>query len=50
MFYKFIWNGGNDRVKRQRLCNDYSMCGLRMIDPYIFSLAQKNDMGKTTVG
>ena len=41
MFYKFIWNGGNDRVKRQRLCNEYSMCGLRMIDPYIFSLAQK---------
>ena len=41
MFYKFIWNGGNDRVKRQLMCNDFSLAGLRMIDPYTFSLAQK---------
>ena len=41
MFYKFIWNGGRDRVKRNFLCNDYSQGGLRMIDPYAFALAQK---------
>ena len=41
LFYKFIWNGGNDRVKRKCLCNDYSLCGLRMIDPYNFAVAQK---------
>ena len=41
MFYKFIWNGGNDRVKRTCIRNDYDYCGLRMIDPYNFSLAQK---------
>ena len=22
LFYKFIWNGGNDRVKRKCMCND----------------------------
>ena len=41
MFYKFIWNGGRDKVKRNFLCNDYSQGGLRMIDPYAFALAQK---------
>jgi hypothetical protein len=41
MVYKFIWNGGNDRVKRKCLCNDFSLCGLRMIDPLNFALAQK---------
>ena len=37
MFYKFIWNGGNDRVQRACIRNDYTDCGLRMIDPYHFS-------------
>ena len=41
LFFKFIWNGGNDRVKRKCLCNDYSQCGLRMVDPSTFALAQK---------
>ena len=41
LFYKFIWNGGNDRVKRNILCNDFDKGGLRMIDPLIFSQAQK---------
>ena len=41
IFYSFIWNGGKDRVKRRLMCNDYSFCGLRMIDPYAYSLAQK---------
>ena len=41
MFYKFIWNGGKDRVKRIYMCNNFDYCGLRMIDPYNFSLAQK---------
>lgn len=41
LLYKFIWNNGSDRVRRQFLCNDFSQGGLRMIDPYTFSLAQK---------
>ena len=40
-FLKFIWSGCNDRVKRQLMCNEFSIAGLRMIDPYTFSLAQK---------
>jgi len=41
LFFKFIWNGGNDRVKRAFLCNDYSNGGLRMVDVLAFSQAQK---------
>ena len=41
ILFKFIWNGGNDRVKRQFMCNDYSFGSLQMIDPYTFSMAQK---------
>ena len=41
MFYRFIWNGGRDRVKRAYVCNHYEYCGLKMIDPYNFFLAQK---------
>ena len=41
MFYRFIWNGGRDRVKRVYVCNHYEYCGLQMIDPYNFSFAQK---------
>ena len=41
MFYKFIRNGENDRVQRACIRNNYNDCGLRMIDPYHFSLAQK---------
>ncbi|XP_072168661.1 uncharacterized protein [Diadema setosum] len=41
ILYKFIWSGGSDRVKRHLLCNDYSLGGLKMIDPYMFSIAQK---------
>ena len=37
MFYKFIWNGGNDRAQRACIRNNYNDCGLRMIDPYHFS-------------
>ena len=42
LFYKFIWNGGNDRVKRDILCNDYDHGGLRMFDPLLFFQAQKS--------
>ena len=24
LFFKFIWNGGNDRVQRKIVCTDYS--------------------------
>ena len=41
LLFKFIWNNGSDRVKRQLMCNDFSIGGLRMIDPYVFSIAQK---------
>ncbi len=42
LFFKFIWNGGNDRVKRDILCNSYEDGGLRMVDPLLFSQAQKS--------
>ena len=42
LFYKFIWNGSNDRVKRDILCNDYEHGGLRMIDLHLFSYIQKS--------
>ena len=41
ILFKFIWGGGSDRVKRQLMCNDFFGGGLRMIDPYTFSVAQK---------
>ena len=41
MLFKFIWSGGNDRVKRKCVFNDYSVGGLRMVDPYAFAIAQK---------
>ena len=41
IFFKFIWNGGKDRVQRKILCNNYKEAGLRMIDPLIFAVAQK---------
>ena len=41
IFFKFIWSGGNDRVKRAYLCNDYLNGGLRMVDVVAFSQAQK---------
>ena len=42
---KFIWNGGNDRVKRDISCNDYEHGGLRMFDLQLFSYAQKINLG-----
>ena len=41
VFFKFIWSGGNDRVKHAFLYNDYSNGGFRMIDVAAFSQAQK---------
>ena len=41
IFYKFIWSGGRDRVKRKYFCNDFALGGLRMIDPYVFAMSQK---------
>ena len=39
--FKFIWNGGNDTVKGTCIRNIYDYCGLRMINPYNFSLQRK---------
>ena len=41
MFFKFIWNGGNDRVQRKVTYNDYTQAGLKMIDISSFATAQK---------
>ena len=41
ILYKFIWNNGNDRVKRTILCDLYEECGLKMIDPQVYAKAQK---------
>ena len=41
LFLKFIWSGGKDRVQRKILYSDYIQCGLKMIDPRAFALAQK---------
>ena len=40
IFFKFIWNGGKDRVQRKIMCNDYIKTGLKMIDPLTFANAQ----------
>jgi hypothetical protein len=31
-FYKFLWNGGPDRVKREVLCKNYHEGGLKMVE------------------
>ena len=36
MFYKFIWYGKRDKIKRSMLMNDYKNGGLKMIDPKSF--------------
>ena len=41
VFFKFIWSGGNDRVKRKLLYNDYDHCDLKMIDIRSFASVQK---------
>ena len=41
IFFRFIWNGGKDRVQRQIVCNNYAEGGLKMIDPLSFANAQK---------
>ena len=41
MFFKCIWSGGKERVKRKILYNDYLQCGLKMINPSAYALTQK---------
>ena len=36
MFYKFIWYGKRDKIKRSMLMNDYKNGGLKVIDPKSF--------------
>ena len=36
MFYKFIWYGKRDKIKRSMLMNEYKNGGLKMIDPKSF--------------
>ena len=41
MFYKFIWYGKRDKIKRSMLMNDYKNGGLKMIDPKSFCIYLK---------
>ena len=41
LYFNFIWKGGEDRVKRDFLCLDYSLGGLRMVNVKCFAEAQK---------
>jgi hypothetical protein len=36
LFYKFIWYGKRDKIKRSMLINDHKNGGLKMIDPLAF--------------
>ncbi len=36
LFFKFIWSGGRDQIKRNMLTNDYSEGGLKMTDILAF--------------
>ena len=41
LFYKFLWNGKSDKIKRTQMINDYSNGGLRMLDIQSFNQALK---------
>ena len=41
IFYKFVWGGSRDRIKRKILVKDYGDGGLRMIDVSHFNNALK---------
>ena len=45
LFFKFIWNGGNDRVKRKTVSTDYSMGGLHNGWFLYFCFSSENGMG-----
>ena len=47
MFYKFIWYGKQDKIKRSMLMNDYKNGGLKKIDPKSFC-RYLSHMDKTT--
>jgi hypothetical protein len=49
LLFKFIWNGGNDRVKRSFLCLDYCSGGHKIIDPFVFAQSQKMTWVKVLV-
>ena len=40
-FYRFLWNGKRDKVKREILTNSYEDGGLKMIDIKLFCQALK---------
>ena len=41
LFYKFLWNGKSDKIKRTQMINDYSNGRLRMLDIQSFNQALK---------
>ena len=42
LFFKFLWSGKDDKIKRTIMINDYSNGGLRMIDIKSFNMALKS--------
>ena len=41
IFYNFLWNGKDDKIKRNVMINDYSQGGLKMIDILSFNKSLK---------
>ena len=41
LFYLFLWNGKNDKIKRDIMINNYPDGGLKMIDIHSFNKALK---------
>ena len=41
LLFRFIWSNGNDRVKRSILCNQYEEGGLKMVDQFFYTKAQR---------
>ena len=40
-FFKFLWDGKQDKVKRAEIINDFAECGLKILDLQSFNHALK---------
>ena len=40
-FYKFLWDGKRDKIKRSEMIDDYSDCGQKMLDIMAFNKSLK---------
>ena len=41
MFYKYLWNNANDKIKRSVITQEYKYGGLKMIDLKYFMISLK---------